>query len=457
MKSELKTQFLSVLIMATIVQRPIAAAVLHASEKTPVGSALRSAEWAEMPLALREQAQFSAGLESARVLGRIQTGLLGILSGSRNEFGVIEDRSKLIADITRLAAKEGLRPDDPDLVGTVQDITSERRAELIYEMQTGQAYGRANFKAGMDEDVLNAAPAWELVRVEARKEPRDWKFRWHEAGGRFWGGERMIALKTDPVWQNLSRFGTRWPPFDFNSGMGVEDVLRGECIRLGLISPNTRLVPVDANAVIKASVKDIGPELRNVLREHFGDQIAIDGDTVQWKGGAAAYEQTSQNRRQSARLRFPGIEGDLGSIRPPDDGTEVTRGLQAAIAREGARQNAAEITAVASGRKPLFHEWVSADPAEAERVARSIQKKLPAGIIARAEGGQLFVYNPDLVGRLADPNKPLWPQVLANSDNGRWLGYGLNRGESLDSVLITIQDASDNTVYGFDAPSQQAR
>ena len=269
--------------MATIVQRPIAAAVLHASEKTPVGSALRSAEWAEMPLALREQAQFSAGLESARVLGRIQTGLLGILSGSRNEFGVIEDRSKLIADITRLAAKEGLRPDDPDLVGTVQDITSERRAELIYEMQTGQAYGRANFKAGMDEDVLNAAPAWELVRVEARKEPRDWKFRWHEAGGRFWGGERMIALKTDPVWQNLSRFGTRWPPFDFNSGMGVEDVLRGECIRLGLISPNTRLVPVDANAVIKASVKDIGPELRNVLREHFGDQIAIDGDTVQWK------------------------------------------------------------------------------------------------------------------------------------------------------------------------------
>ena len=69
----------------------------------------------------------------------------------------------------------------------------------------------------------------------------------------------------------------------------------------------------------------------------------------------------------------------------------------------------------------------------------------------------MFVYNPDLVGRLADPNKPLWPQVLANSDNGRWLGYGLNRGESLDSVLITIQDASDNTVYGFDAPSQQAR
>ncbi len=171
-------------VMATLTLQPVAEALLHLSEKTPVGSTLRSAQWAQVPRALRNRAQLSAGVESARVLNRIQTGLTNLL-GHIGEDGVIPDRSGLIRDITRLAAQEGLTPSDPKLKGTIQDITSERRAELIYTMQTGQAYGFANWKAGQDEDALDATPAQELVRIRDADVPRDWLTRWRgpPAGG----------------------------------------------------------------------------------------------------------------------------------------------------------------------------------------------------------------------------------------------------------------------------------
>src|SRR5690606_31238438 len=132
----------------------------------------------------------------------------------------------------------------------------------------------------------------------------------------------------------------------------VEDVLRSECIKLGLIQPTTRVSPVDVEAKIEASAKDLSAELRNVLKEHFGDQVEIDGETIKWKGGVEAHEQTSQNRRQSAGRICSGSAGPLESIQPADDASE---GVRSAV-REAARVNAVEISAVASGRKPLFHE-----------------------------------------------------------------------------------------------------
>ena len=45
----------------------------------------------------------------------------------------------------------------------------------------------------------------------------------------------MIALKGDPIWAAISRFGTPWPPFDFGSGMGVEDIDWEEAVELGVL------------------------------------------------------------------------------------------------------------------------------------------------------------------------------------------------------------------------------
>lgn len=279
------------LLMAMISIEPLQDAIDKLSQRTPVGSQLRSADWAQVPLALRERAQFSAGVQSAAVMNRIQTGLLDVLQQNRNEFGALSDRSKFIAELAKIAEAEGLAPKDPALRGRVTDITSEIRTGLIYRTQTEMAYGYTNWKAGNDTAALNAFPAWELVRVEERVKKRDWLTRWQGAGGRLYGG-RMIALKTDLVWERLSRFGTPWPPFDFNSGMGVEDVSRRECIDLGLITPQTRLAPPaageDFNSRVEATARGLtNAELRS-LKDDFGPQLQVQGSKVQWESRTIA-------------------------------------------------------------------------------------------------------------------------------------------------------------------------
>jgi hypothetical protein len=82
----------------------------------------------------------------------------------------------------------------------------------------------------------------------------------------------------------LSRFGKPWPPFDFGSGMGTEDLGRDEAEELGLIAieeppPSPEL---EYNKELKASVENLDPELQEKLKDWFGDQIEIEGGTARW-------------------------------------------------------------------------------------------------------------------------------------------------------------------------------
>jgi len=262
--------------------QPLAEAVKKINAKTPIGSALRSADWADVPLALRERAQFSSRVESARVLSAIQDKLqkrLGLIKEqvARGEAGV--DRSSFIGDLRKIAQEEGLG----DGSGRITDISSQARLGLIFDFQTKQAAEYARYVAGQDTDLLDAFPAQELLRVEEREMKRDWSQRWSAAGGGFYGG-RMIALKTDPVWSAISRFGTPYPPFDFGSGMGVEDVSREEAEALGVIPPGTRVPPniVDFNAGLEASVTGLDQSLVSKLMDAFGDQLKLVSGKLKW-------------------------------------------------------------------------------------------------------------------------------------------------------------------------------
>jgi hypothetical protein len=105
-----------------------------------------------------------------------------------------------------------------------------------------------------------------------------------QAGGQIFGG-RMIALKSDPIWESISAFGTPYPPFDFNSGMWVRDVDRGEAISLGLLDEGEAAQPVveNFNARLESSVKNLAPELVDSLKRSFGDKVAIEDGTIHWK------------------------------------------------------------------------------------------------------------------------------------------------------------------------------
>ena len=83
-----------------------------------------------------------------------------------------------------------------------------------------------------DAAILDSFPAQELLVVIQKNQLAQWRRLWESAGGRLYDG-RMIAFKWDPVWWRIGRLGHCHSPFDFDSGMDVEDVGRQESMDLG--------------------------------------------------------------------------------------------------------------------------------------------------------------------------------------------------------------------------------
>lgn len=270
----------------------LAAAKLRA--KAPLGSVLNTQELGQLPLALRERAFFSAEVEKVKLLSRMQSSIQTSLDvvrrpgmGLDGGDGAFQSRGRFITEMQEMARREGLDPrglGKPEAYGTIRDVTSVPRLKLIYDQQMQSSQEYARWKAEQDPDVLAAYPAQQFIRVAARKVPRtNWPERWDEAGGQFFNG-KMIALKSDPVWAALSRFGVPWPPFDFGSGMGLRDVGRREAEQLGLITPGETPKPAeeDFNAKLQASVTELSPAYRAELESTFGDQIKFVGDAIVW-------------------------------------------------------------------------------------------------------------------------------------------------------------------------------
>lgn len=279
--------------MPTLTTSPWQAAVDRLSSKSIVGSRLRSAEWADVPLALRERAFFSAGVEHAKVLSTMREKLVQGLEQARPG-GIGMNRARFVADMRNLL---GAAPGDS---GSLTDLTSVRRLQLIWDFQDQDAHAFAAHKAGMDPDVLDAYPAQRLVRIESRRVPRDWYALWGAAGAKAgWKGASqrvMVALKTSPIWAALSRFGRPWPPFDYGSGMGLEDVDRDETEALGLLAageaPAARLQRLRGDVAdtqqgwndgLAASVKGLPDMAREWLQNAFGAKISIEGDQITWR------------------------------------------------------------------------------------------------------------------------------------------------------------------------------
>ncbi len=151
---------------------------------------------------------------------------------------------------------------EPALKGTLQDLRSFRRMDLIVRTQLDLMQGAGQQERGMRPEYLSEFPAWELVRVQTVAVPRDWPSRWAIAGGmdgarRPGNGlaqdapatNRLIALKGDPVWGELGSYdnfqdalGVDHPPFCFNSGMGWREVSAAECEQLAITGPEGETV-----------------------------------------------------------------------------------------------------------------------------------------------------------------------------------------------------------------------
>ena len=180
---------------------------------------------------------FSARMESARYLAKVREVCAQIAAGEINQ---ADARLKLVT----LLEQMGHSPQDG---GGIANPASIRRLNLIIDTQRQMAASVAVLSE-QTEATVAMWPAWELTRLESRAVPRpDWDRRWAAAGlaCNFEGvlKDRLIALKTSPIWQHLGNgaggyrdtLGNPYPPFAFSSGMDWVEVDRDKCIALGLI------------------------------------------------------------------------------------------------------------------------------------------------------------------------------------------------------------------------------
>lgn len=273
---------------------PFQEAVGQLAGKQIIPSDLSSLEWSGVPQQLRDRAFFSARVTNAQFLQGAKDKIDSILNPRTvqrtdrvtpdNPEGFVTEGinpATARAELKQLLQEIGYQP-DADKRGTIQDLSSDRRLNLIIKTNLEMAQGYGGWLQGQDPAVLRAYPAQELFRLEDRKEPRDWLSRWQGAGGRLFGG-RMIALKSDSVWTEISAFGNPYPPFDFNSGMWVRPVARQEAMSLGLAVPDSQPSTLDTfNSSLQSSVEHLDEDLQEALRISFGDLITIVKGVAKW-------------------------------------------------------------------------------------------------------------------------------------------------------------------------------
>jgi len=195
----------------------------------------------DLPLELRQRAFFISGIVQAEILQRVKDQIAKVIGGKMTE-----------------SEAQSLLKQTSELMSAPQ-LLSDSRLKLVLSTNIDMARGYGQWKQGQSALVKREFPAQEFYRAENRKEPRDWPVRWAAFGGRFYPGRadypqgRMIALKDDPIWVNISAFGQPYPPFDFNSGMGIRDVGKEVAAKLRVVAgpgmavaeePKTSLHPI---------------------------------------------------------------------------------------------------------------------------------------------------------------------------------------------------------------------
>jgi hypothetical protein len=238
---------------------PFAEAMRALAGKRLLPTSLDSAGLRQLAAAVRRQSLFSARTTMESYLEEIKAAVGSVLEPQQvtrvdedgNTFQVTEGLNPATA---RQALREKLQAlgyaADPEQAGTLSDLSSDARINLVVKTNVEMAQGAGRFvQQNADPEVVDQFPALELVRFEDKEVPRDWEQRWMVAAQvandpkAVANLPRMVALKSSGIWQELGdgagghddTLGNPYPPFAFNSGMWTQEVDRDEAIALGLI------------------------------------------------------------------------------------------------------------------------------------------------------------------------------------------------------------------------------
>lgn len=249
-----------------------------------------------IPAEIRERAMFSARVANTGFLQSAHDLLTtAVAGGQRDASGAYVPGSYVDQATFRLKIKEflgsiGYTPETgadglpAAAPGTLKDLSSDARLNVIYQTNLQLAQGYGAHVADQAPARLDAWPAQELYRLESRRMRRTWGQRWNDAiqglGSattakpvtNMVADDGMLALKNDPIWKAISRFDLPYPPYDFGSGMWVRDVSRAEAVAAGLMAEDDEApepaTPNPFNTGLQADVGGLAPDLQKALSKY---------------------------------------------------------------------------------------------------------------------------------------------------------------------------------------------
>ena len=308
---------------------PFTEAIAAAERRGLLPTSLGSAEIrGALDAATRRRAVFSARTTNASYLQTIKDtveatlrpdGPLDVASAKAR----LQDQLDALGYDPEIGFPDTLEQVPPARRGGLQDLSSDRRAELIIQTQARMAFGIGRQVRGNDPLRREQFPAWELVRGRmVQAERGDWDARWRDAGGEFFGG-RMIAAKDSPVWRRLGEvrddgLGNPYPPFAFNSGMTWREVDREEAVRLGVVDED--FLPAGEDPQLDQDLNDIASQYDPEVLQSLRDQLDRDleefdaGDTLAREIAAAqeSYAGRVANNDRGSSGEGPMLRGSDG-------------------------------------------------------------------------------------------------------------------------------------------------
>ena len=245
----------------------------------------------ERPAHIRRMAQFSSQVSNAESLHLLDQVARRIADPSLSGGGPgsYMDVEKGVEILQAYLQDIGYQP-EPGTAGTLRDFSSSARLRVALKTPAEMMRGMGQYLQSNDPDVLSAFPAQELVRIKnfsaiARGTARNWVARWVAAGGHLYGVGRMAALKGDAIWAAISRFGNPYPPFDYNSGMGLRDLSRKDAIALGVIDaadPPPKVEPIPALQKNDYDISRFSSDLAAAVSRAFGGKAKITDGILKW-------------------------------------------------------------------------------------------------------------------------------------------------------------------------------
>lgn len=265
---------------------PLFLAVKLAQERGLLPTALSSAELQEMTLRMKERVFFAARWTNLQALDQVKRLVERHVQGEGRD----NDLAKLRIEARKILANTGYTPEGgfpgdaelgipPATAGSLRDLSSQKRLDLIFETQAALARGLGMKVRNLQR--VQQFPAIELIRLKHARQPdweRDWLARWQTAGDNVeWQGalkQPMMALQTSPIWAALGSsalfpdaLNVDYPPFAFNSGMGWRFVGFRESEALGLTTAPPEAQPMtEVQAMVRSYMKRISGPLSGAVR-----------------------------------------------------------------------------------------------------------------------------------------------------------------------------------------------